>query len=55
MNKIIEEEKIFDNKSRRTQEKTKDITEQQLSEEIELFKPPQPVHYGYGELMFTIG
>lgn len=41
-------------KSRRGQIGQKALNEDDIQEDINIFKPPPPVSYGYGEIMFTV-
>lgn len=41
-------------KSRRGQIGSKALDENDIQEDINIFKPPPPVSYGYGEIMFTV-
>ena len=41
-------------KSRRGQIGSKALNEDDIQEDINIFKPPPPVSYGYGEIMFTV-
>ena len=50
--KVAEQPNIV-NKSRRTAETKRDFADE-ISKEVLLFKPPPPMHYGWGEYLFVV-